>query len=106
MDFLWRGRDTGCVASDDHRLISSAYVNWGLGIRMTDLVDIAIPANAQPGAEALGLVVSRSVTDGARVRRIRRDEAEIAVACLHDYGVAARIIEIDPPAASGESRAT
>jgi hypothetical protein len=80
-------------------------INWSLAIRMSDLVDIAIPANAQPVAEALGLVVSRSVTDGTRVRRITRDEAEIAVACLHDYGVAARIIEVAPPAAGGESRA-
>ena len=49
---------------------------------MADIVDIAIPAKAQAAAEALGLVVSRSVTDGARVRRIARDEAEIAiVAC-------------------------
>ena len=60
---------------------------------MSDLVDIAIPANAQSAAEALGLVVTRSVTDGARVRRMTRDEAEIAVACLHDYGFIARIIE-------------
>lgn len=64
---------------------------------MSDLVDIAIPANAQTVAELLGLVVSRSVTDGARVRRITREEAEIAVACLHDYGVAARIIDANPP---------
>ena len=62
---------------------------------MADLVDIAIPANAQEVAQALGLVVTRSVTDGARVRRISREEAEIAVACLHDYGFAARIIEVN-----------
>lgn len=61
---------------------------------MADLVDIAIPANAQAVAESLGLVVSRSVTDGARVRRITREEAEIAVACLHDYGFTARIIDV------------
>ena len=67
---------------------------------MSDIVDIAIPANAQPVAETLGLVVSRSVTYGARVRGIARDEAEIAVACLRDYGVAARIVEVDPPPAS------
>lgn len=60
---------------------------------MSDVVDIAIPAHAQAAAEALGLVVSRSVTDGARIRRITREEAEIAVACLGDYGIAARIIE-------------
>jgi len=76
---------------------------------MADIVDIAIPANAQAVAEALGLVVSRSVTDGARVRRITRDEAEIAVTCLRDYGFAVRIVEVDtvndPLAASGSPRA-
>jgi hypothetical protein len=76
---------------------------------MADIVDIAIPANAQAAAEALGLVVSRSVTDGARVRRIARDEAEIAVVCLRDYGFAARIVEIntsnDPLAAGSSPRA-
>jgi hypothetical protein len=61
---------------------------------MDDVVDIAIPANAQAAAEALGLVVTRSVTDGARVRRIARDDAEIAIACLHDYGFTARVVEI------------
>ena len=76
---------------------------------MADFVDIAIPAKAQPAAEALGLVVSRSVTDGARVRRVTRDEAEIAIACLHDYGFAARIVEVNaqngPLAPSGSSQA-
>ena len=43
---------------------------------MADLVDLAIPANAP---EALGLKVHRSVTTGARVRQIPREEAEIAV---------------------------
>jgi hypothetical protein len=61
---------------------------------VTEIVDVAIPANAQAVAESLGLVVSRSVTDGARVRRIPRDEAEIAIALLHDYGIVARIIEV------------
>jgi hypothetical protein len=60
-----------------------------------NVVDIAIPASAQAAAEDLGLVVSRSVTEGMRVRRILRDEAEIAVACLQDYGFTARIVEID-----------
>jgi hypothetical protein len=76
---------------------------------MADIVDIAIPANAQAAAEALGLVVSRSVTDGARVRRIARDEAEIAIACLRDYGFAPRIVEVDmkkdPLARSGAPQA-
>jgi hypothetical protein len=76
---------------------------------MADLVDIAIPGNAQEVAQAPGLVVTRSVTDGARVRRITREEAEIAVACLHDYGFAARIIEVNTPndslTASGEPQA-
>ena len=76
---------------------------------MADIVDIAIPAKPQAAAEALGLVVSRSVTDGTRVRRVARDEAEIAIACLRDYGFAARIVEVttlnDPLAPRGSSRA-
>ena len=58
---------------------------------MTDLVDIAIPANAQAAAEALGLKVDRSITNGTWVRGVPRDEAEIAVECLRDYGFSARI---------------
>jgi hydrogenase maturation factor len=63
---------------------------------MVDLVDIAIPANAQAAAEALGLTVHRSVTTGARVRLIPRDEAEIAIECLRDWGISARIVEDMP----------
>jgi len=63
---------------------------------MADLVDLAIPANAQAAAEALGLKVHRSVTSGARVRQIPREEAEIAVECLRDWGIAARILEDAP----------
>ena len=62
-------------------------------IRMADLVDLAIPANAQTAAEALGLKVHRSVTSGARVRQIPREEAEIALECLRDWGISARILE-------------
>ena len=60
---------------------------------MADLVDLAIPANAQAAAEALGLKVHRSVTSGARVRQISREEAEIALECLRDWGISARILE-------------
>jgi hydrogenase maturation factor len=60
---------------------------------MADLVDLAIPANAQAAAEALGLEVHRSVTSGARVRQIPREEAEIAIECLRDWGISARILE-------------
>ena len=63
---------------------------------MGDLVDIAIPADAQAAAEALGLRVSRSVTSGARVRQIPREDAEIAIVCLRDWGFAARILEDSP----------
>ena len=63
---------------------------------MADLVDLAIPADAQAAAEALGLKVHRSVTSGARVRQITREEAEIAVECLRDWGVSARILEDMP----------
>jgi hypothetical protein len=69
-----------------------------------DLVDIALPAAAQAAAEALGLKVSRSVTTGTRVRHIPRDDAEIALECLRDWGFSARIVEptphdTDPPPA-------
>jgi hypothetical protein len=58
---------------------------------MADVVDIAIPANAQAAAEALGLKVQRSVTSGAWIRGLPRDEAEIAIECLRDWGFSARI---------------
>jgi hypothetical protein len=60
---------------------------------MADLVDIAIPAGAQTAAEALGLRVHRSVTDGARVRQIPRDEAELAIEYLRVGGFSTRIVE-------------
>ncbi len=63
---------------------------------MSDLVDIVIPASAQAAAEALGLTVSRSVTSGVRVRQIAREDAEIALECLRDWGFAARISETAP----------
>jgi len=60
---------------------------------MADLVDLAIPANAHAAAEALGLKVHRDVTTGSRVRQIPREEAEIALECLRDWGIFARILE-------------
>ena len=75
---------------------------------MTDLVDIAIPTNAQAAAESLGLKVVRNVTTGAWIRRIPRDEAEIAVACLGDWGFAARIVDElpdEPPSSPTTRRA-
>ena len=60
---------------------------------MSDLVDIAIPVHAQPTAEWLGLKVHRSITTGAVIRSVPRDEAEIAVAMLRDAGFSARILE-------------
>jgi hypothetical protein len=60
---------------------------------MADLVDLALPASAQAAAEALGLKVHRDVTTGSRVRQIPREEAEIAVECLRDWGIAARILD-------------
>jgi len=63
---------------------------------MADLVDLAIPTNARAAAEALGLKVQRSATSGARVCQIPRDEAEIAVECLRDWGITARILEDAP----------
>ena len=67
---------------------------------MADLVDLALPANGLEAAEALGLKVYRDVTTGSRVRHIPREEAEIAVECLRDWGIAARLL--DGP--SGNSR--
>ena len=69
---------------------------YDTGRSMVDLVDIAIPADAQVAAEALGLKVHRNVTSGARVRQIPRDEAEIAIDCLRDWGITARIVEPAP----------
>ena len=66
---------------------------------MFDLVDIVIPAAAQSAAETLGLKVSRSVTSGVRVRRISREDAEIAVECLRDWGFSVRITD---PSSGGE----
>jgi len=62
---------------------------------MVDFVDIALPAQAQQAAETLGLKVHRSVTSGARIRHIPRDEAELAVEYLRDWGFSARIVEPD-----------
>jgi len=73
---------------------------------MSDLVDIALPTNGQKAAEALGLTVTRNVTTGAWVRRIPRDEAEIAIECLRDWGIAARIVDEpgDKPPSDGGAR--
>jgi hypothetical protein len=65
-------------------------------MRVSDLVDIAIPTTAQKAAESLGLRVTRNITTGAWIRRIPRDEAEIAVACLNDWGITARVVDIGP----------
>jgi hypothetical protein len=53
-------------------------------------------AAAQAAAETLGLTVHRSVTSGARVRDIPRDEAELAIEYLREWGFAARILEHTP----------
>jgi hydrogenase maturation factor len=63
---------------------------------MADLVDIALPAAAQAVAETLGLTVQRSVTSGARIRTIPRDEAELAIEYLREWGFTARIVDHTP----------
>jgi hypothetical protein len=63
---------------------------------MSDLVDIAIPANAQAAAEALGLKVSRNVVSGVRIRQIEREDALIVIEFLRDWGFIARIVESTP----------
>jgi hypothetical protein len=49
------------------------------------------------------------VTSGARVRQIPRDEAEIAVECLRDWGFSARILartpQGEPPSERGATKA-
>jgi hypothetical protein len=74
-------------------------------VHITDLVDIALPAAAQATAEAFGLVVQRSVTSGARGRNVRRDEAELAIEYLREWGFAARIVERSPKDGPGAARA-
>jgi hypothetical protein len=63
---------------------------------MADLVDIVLPTAAQAAAETLGLTVHRSVTSGARIRAIPRDEAELAIEYLREWGFAARILDPTP----------
>jgi hypothetical protein len=60
---------------------------------MSDFVDMAIPANARAAAESMGLTVQRSMTHGTWIRRLSRDEAEIAAECLRDFGFTARIVD-------------
>jgi hypothetical protein len=72
---------------------------------MADLVDIALPVAAQAAAETLGLTVHRSVTSGARVRDMPREEAELAIEYLREWGFAARILERTPGDEPGEARA-
>jgi hypothetical protein len=89
------------LAIDPHRFFMRS-IRYFVVVRipMNDLVDIVIPASAQAAAEALGLKVSRSVTTGVRIRQIPREDAEIAIECLRDWGFAARITET---AAEGEN---
>jgi hypothetical protein len=95
MDSLCRRLDIGI--SDATRWRPKILTKFDdVEIRMADLVDLAIPANALAAAEALGLKVHRSVTSGARVRQISREEADIAVECLRDWGISARILEDTP----------
>jgi hypothetical protein len=94
MDSLCGCLDTELPGATKSRLESFAKIR-DMEIRMADLVDLAIPANAQAAAEALGLTVRRDVTTGSRVRQIAREEAEIAVECLRDWGITARILD-DP----------
>ena len=63
---------------------------------MNDLVDVVIPANAQAAAEALGLKVSRSVVSGVRIRQIEREDAELAIEFLRDWGFNGRIVDSTP----------
>ena len=72
---------------------------------MADLVDVAIPANALAAAQQIGLIVHRSVINGLRVRQIPRDEAELVVDYLREWGYAARILEHSPEDKPSAARA-
>jgi hypothetical protein len=63
---------------------------------MAGFVDIALPAKALAAAETLGLKVSRSVLTGLRARQVPREDAEIAIVYLREWGFLARIIECTP----------
>jgi hypothetical protein len=85
---------TGSVHRYRYCSVPAFEVNISHGeIHMDDLVNIAIPSNAQATAEGLGLTVHRTVTSGAWVRRLPRDEAEIAIEYLRDCGFSARIVD-------------
>jgi hypothetical protein len=92
MDSLCRPLDIGFAGATESRPQFSNQIR-DVEIRMADLVDLAIPANAQVAAEPLDLKGHRSVTSGVRVRQMLREEAEIALECLHDWGIFARIVE-------------
>jgi hypothetical protein len=96
MDFFMHPSRYWCFRRDEFASETFSSQIRDVEIRMADLVDLAIPANAQAAAEALGLKVHRSVTTGARVRQIPREEAEIALECLRDWGISARILEDTP----------
>jgi hypothetical protein len=74
--------------------------DWMVKKRMAGLVDVLLPASGQAAAEGLGLKVHRSVTTGTRIRQISRDEAEIVVECLRDWGITARVVEDRSPGQS------
>jgi hypothetical protein len=82
-----------CVAGASQSRPQSITQIREVEIRMADLVDLALPANGLAAADALGLKVRHDVTTGSRMRQITREEAEIAVECLRDWGIAARIVD-------------
>src|SRR5262249_47542642 len=85
-----RGRGS---ARRDHRNLLTGEID------MSDLVDIAIPTNARAAAESIGLTVQRSMTNGTWIRRLSRDEAEIAGEYLRDSGCAGRMVDSERTAA-------
>jgi hypothetical protein len=93
MDFIWRRLDISAAVRSGRPFTSICNNNSDGEINMADLVSIAIPANARAAAEQMGLTVQRSMTSGAWVRRLPRDEAEIAVECLRDFGFSVRIVD-------------
>jgi hypothetical protein len=54
-------------------------------------------------------ILSQKSFSGARVRQLPREEAEIAIECLRDWGISARIVEnvpsVEPASLRGASPA-
>ena len=72
---------------------------WAIWTYCSDVsaIQLVSPKVVRMDADNLPVRVGqRSVTTGTRVRQIPRDDAEIAIECLRDWGFSARIVEPTP----------